>query len=150
MQRGFTFIELLFVILVIGVLAGIALPRYFAVKSQAQEQIAKSFAGTLTRTTGNTLWSQSLSNGGNGSIKSDEDGNDSKFYGNSLDVYITIPKYFDRTSVNFANCVPGGQSAQPFIRKNVAAGGEYNIFCRDGNKTHSPYFVASKDETYAF
>jgi len=143
-------IELIFVIIVFGVLAAVALPRYFAMGDRAQEAVATSFAATLTRTVGHSLWSKSLSMGDHGSIKSDNDGDSSKFYGRSLEVYITIPKYFDKTSVNFDNCVKEGETANPFIQKNSGQGGKYNIFCRDGNATDAPRFVASKEESYTF
>jgi len=85
-----------------------------------------------------------------GSIASDNDGDASTFYGKKLEVYVDIPYYFDATSVNFDNCVKGSGQASPFIEKNQSAGGEYNIFCRDGNATDAPKFVASKEESYAF
>ena len=143
-------IELIFVIVVLGVLAAVALPRYFGIEQQAQANISKAFAATLTRTVGNSLWSKSISMGAHGSIKVDDDGNSSKFYGRSLEAYIKIPKYFDKTSVNFDNCVDEGEVASPFIQKDSNVGGEYNIFCRDGNTTDAPRFVVSKEESYTF
>ncbi len=150
MRYAFTMIELIFVIIVLGVLAAVAIPRYFAMGSQAQEAVATSFAATLTRTVGHSLWSKSLFSGAHGSIKVDNDGDNSKFYGRSLEEYVRIPKYFDKTSVNFENCVNEGESASPFIQKDSSQGGEYNIFCRDGNATNAPKFVASKEENYIF
>ncbi len=150
MRKSFTLIELIFVLVIIAILSSLALTRFFALQNRAQEQVALSFASTLTRTTGNTLWSKSMAVGGQGSIKNDNDGNNSAFYGNSLEVYVTIPKYFDRTSVNFANCVSGSGAAAPFIKKNSSTGGEYNIFCRDGNQTDAPKFVAAKENSYNF
>lgn len=150
MKRGFTLIETVYVILIIGVLAVFALPLFLGMKDGAIAQVAFSFAATLTRTTGNSLWSKSIASGDHGSIKADDDGDSSKFYGRSLEAYVTIPKYFDKTSINFNNCVRDGESASPFIQKNSSAGGEYNIFCRDGNETDAPKFVASKESSYNF
>jgi len=150
MKNSFTIVELIFVIVILGALATVALPRYFGIEQQAQANISKAFAATLTRTVGHSLWSKSISMGAHGSIKSDNDGDSSKFYGRSLEVYVTIPKYFDKTSVNFDNCVHEGEVASPFIQKDGNVGGEYNIFCRDGNATDAPRFVASKEESYTF
>jgi len=150
MTKSFTMIELIFVIVILGVLAAVAIPRYFIIEQQAQANIAKAFAGTLYRTVGHSLWAKSLSMGAGGSIKADSDGDPSKFYGRPLSVYVTIPKYFDKTSVDFDNCVDAGESAQPFIRKKDGSGGTYNIFCRDGNSTNAPYFVADEHDTYQF
>jgi len=147
---AFTLIELIFVIVILGILAAVALPRYFGIERQAQQNIAKAFAGTLYRTVGHSFWSKSLAMGAGGSIANDDDGDDSKFYGKSLEVYVTIPSYFDKTSVDFSHCVQAGDTAQPFLEKNESAGGRYNIFCRDGNATNAPLFVASEDDSYAF
>jgi len=143
-------IELVFVIVVLGVLAVVAIPRYFGIEEQAQSDIAKAFAATLTRTVGHSFWSKSLSMGDKGSIKQDSDGDSSKFYGRELNLYVSIPRYFDESSVNFDNCVDAGESADPFIRKKSGTGGTFNIFCRDGNSTNAPYFVADEHETHQF
>lgn len=150
MRNSFTVIELIFVIVVLGILAAVAIPRYFGIEQHAQENIAKAFAATLTRTVGHSFWAKSIMSGAEGSIKKDRDGDSSKFYGAPLSVYVTIPKYFDETSVNFDNCVNAGELARPFIKKKDGSGGTYNIFCRDGNSTDAPHFIASENETFQF
>ncbi|SMC08370.1 type II secretion system protein [Nitratiruptor tergarcus] len=151
MQRSaFTMIEFIFVIVVLGVLAMVALPRYFTVEELAQKNIAKAFTATLTRTVGHSLWSKSLFAGRKGSIKSDNDGDNFLFYGRSLEMYVSIPKYFDKTSVDFSQCVTPGNVAHPFIAKNPNVGGKYNVFCRDGNETDAPKFVVAAKDTYSF
>ena len=149
MLRSFTLIELIFTIVVIGILAAVAFPRYFGIEQQAQKNVAKAFAGTLYRTVGHSFWAKSLAEKKDGSIKIDNDGDSSKFFGKSLSEYTTIPKYFDQDSVNFDNCAEPGEKASPFIAKKNGVG-EYNIFCRDGNSTNAPYFVADKNSTYQF
>jgi len=150
MKPAFTFLEIIFVLLILGILAAISIPVYFQMQSRSAEAVAHSFAATLTRTTGHTLWAKSIFAGGDGSLKNDNDNNASTFYGNSLELYISIPKFFDKSSINFDNCAAAGTSAQPFIAKNPSKGGEWNIFCRDGNKTDAPRFVASKQNSYNF
>ena len=148
MRRSFTMIELIFVIVILGVLAAVAIPRYFGIGEQARQNISKAFASTMTRTVGHSLWSKSLAENDGGSIKADSDGDNSLFYGRSLEVYVTIPDYFDKTSVDFSKCVEAGQTAQPFMRKSDK--GIYNLFCRDGNATTAPLFVVDEGDTHQF
>ena len=138
-------IELIFVIVVIGILAAVALPRFLSLGDSAKLSLVESFVGTLNRTTGQTMWSESLAKGHGGSISygSQRD----KFEGKSLSYYIDIPVYLDKESVDFHNCITSG-TADPFIKKSDE--GVYNVFCRDGNTTVAPKFVASENDTYAF
>ena len=67
-RSGFTMIELIFVIVIIGILSAVALPKFLGVATQAKVAKVKSFVGTLNMTVGPTLWSKSLSDGNNGKI----------------------------------------------------------------------------------
>ena len=146
-KRAFTMIELIFVIVILGILAAVAMPHFLATEEATEDAVVKSFAATMYRTVGHSFWSKSILGGAEGSIKNDSDGDNSKFYGRSLDIYVTIPKYFDASTVDFSRCVDSGV-AQPFLRKSSS--GRFNLFCRDGNKTTAPMFVADKNSTYTF
>ncbi len=145
MKTAFTMIELIFVIVVIGVLSAVAVPRFFSVQYQAEDNIAKAFAATLTRTVGHTFWSRSIAEDDNGSIKVN---NTDKFYGDPLSMYVDIPSSFDSSTVDFSNCVKSGEEADPFLQKTSS--GKYNVFCRDGNSTTAPKFVVDEGGSYQF
>lgn len=145
-KNAFTMIEVIFVILIIAVLATVALPKFFGVREQAEKQTVLSFASTMTRTVGHTLWSISLTQDKNGSII--DSGSASTSGGKQLSYYVDIPVELDRGSIDFSRCVAGSGVAQPFITPKGSY--EYNIFCCDGNITTAPKFVASKESSYTF
>ena len=145
-RDAFTMIELIFVIVVIGILASVAMPKFLGVREQAEDNIIKSFASTMTRTVGHTLWSKSLVDGQYGTIRYGTESD--KFAGRLLSFYVDIPTELDSTTVNFDNCVRYSGTAQPFIQHSD--GFEYNVFCRDGNATDAPEFVADKSSSYVF
>ena len=144
-RMAFTMIELIFVIVVLGILAATAVPKFLGVREEAEDATVKSFASTMTRTVGHTLWSKSLTDGQSGTIR--YGGDSSKFAGHTLDFYVDIPSELNTSTVDFSQCVHSG-SADPFME--AAPGFEYNIFCRDGNITDAPKFVAAKGANYDF
>ena len=128
-RAGFTMIELIFVIVILGILSAVALPKLIGVKEQAEEGIVKGFVGTLNRTTGPTKWSESLMDGNSGSITS--------YSITSADT--DFPADFN-TSNTYAltNCKSpsdANTTANPVITGNT-----YSVYCRDGNASTSPRF----------
>ena len=126
MKKAFTMIELIFVIVILGILAAVALPKFIGVASQAHEGNLESFVGTLNRTVGPTLWSSHIGEGG--SITSET----------SAQTYVDIPKEIGK-DFNFSNCGNGSYVFIVEADKSIA-GADYGIACRDGNATTAPAF----------
>ena len=64
-RAGFTMIELIFVIVILGILAAVALPKFVGISDQANEGKCAAAAGTLNRTVGPVLWAGFMAEGDN-------------------------------------------------------------------------------------
>jgi len=126
MKKAFTMIELILVIVILGILAAVALPKFIGVASQAHEANLKAFVGTLNRTVGPTLWSSHI--GAGGSITSET----------SAQKYVDIPKEIGK-DFGFNSCKTGQYGAIVEANSTVA-GANYTIMCMDGNATNNPAF----------
>ena len=135
-RGGFTMIELIFVIVILGILAAVALPKFIGVTEQAQAGKLKGFVGTMNRTVLPTLWSKSIAEGKNGSIKN---------LSVSLSDYIDIPQ--EATINNFpGGCNAGGSGS---IGTYLAGSKNITIYCRDGNQTNAPFLTLVSGSTEA-
>ncbi len=134
MKNAFTIVELIFIIIIIGILTAIAIPRYFVMGHIAHESNLISFVKTLNRTTGEDLWARSINEGKNGSIKNLAPVEDANF----LSKYIDIPKEINASSIDLSKC--GSGVYKTIMVSNSKIVGEYNITCKDGTSTTAPYF----------
>ena len=139
MKKAFTMIELIFVIVILGILAAVALPKFLGVAQQAHEANLKSFVGTLNRTVGPTLWSQSIASTHNGDIS--YTGLDET----NITTYVDLPKEIKK--IDLSKCDdPNNYKIVGYANKDVA-GANYFIACLDGNANHSAKFVLYKQTT---
>jgi len=147
MKKAFTMIELIFVIVILGILAAVALPKFLGVAEQAHEANLKSFVGTLNRTVGASLWSKSMTEGHSGSITIYS----SKYNETNFSKLTDIPEEIDKTTIDLSKCKKSGDSlsGNEFAKADTnVTGSNYNIYCRDGNATTPPAWVLfNKDNT---
>jgi prepilin-type N-terminal cleavage/methylation domain-containing protein len=129
MKKSFTMLELIFVVVVLGILAAIAIPKFFGVAQHAHEANLVSFVKTLNRTTGEDLWGLSISNGHHGSIK---------IYSSILE-HINVPEELNTTDINLSNCGTGIYAPVAYATRETA-GKNYVILCKDGTDITAPYF----------
>ena len=146
MKKAFTMIELIFVIVILGILAAVALPKFLGVAGQAHEANLKAFVGTLNRSVGPTLWSKTISGYQN-------DGNISQLGSSELGSINAFKKYTDIpkeiANLDLTKCDdPNSYKIVAYANKNKA-GGNYFIACKDGNANQSPKFVLYKQTSPA-
>jgi len=138
MKKAFTMIELIFVIVILGILAAVALPKFLSVSQQAHEGNLKAFVGTLNRSVGPTIWSKAVSANGTGSVTAltgDEQ---------NLSSFVDIPTEIKNSNLTDSNLTADCNSSTNdqiilYAKKDVA-GHLYFITCRDGNPTQSLKF----------
>ena len=123
-RAGFTMIELIFVIVILGILSAVALPKFIGVSNQAHDQKVNAFVGTLNRTVGPSMWAMDLANGNGGVVVGNE-------CSNMLTYIDDVPA---ELTFNSATCE---------FDKNTTAGGRFDINITDGNATSAPTWSTS-------
>jgi hypothetical protein len=160
-NRGaFSLIELVFIIIISGVLASVALPRFIGITDDAHVSKLQAFAGTLNRSVGPTLWSGLLRREPNQMGKLATSSNFNKIRENAEVETIPVefiglgtPKVISLAScMESNNTVPsigspvGGLTAGKIAGTAEIGNTTYALGCIDGSLAGSPRFYLY-DET---
>ena len=144
-RAGFTMIELIFVIVILGILAAVALPKFAGVSDQANAQKCAAFVGTLNRTVGPSMWADIIDRSSNteGSVHSGSfmitDGNVSNYI--ALDDIPPLCVGSDATSIAAgpANILFANHSGITFGTNT------YDVNFTDGTISQSPRWEWKKN-----
>ena len=140
-RAGFTMIELIFVIVILGILSAVALPKFIGVSEQAQAGKCKAFVGTLNRTVGPALWSDSILN--------DTGNNQGTVAGNAASasaIQDAILLQVDEIPTECLNPNSDSASGDEFGEdQTITIGnGTYDSNFTDGNSTNAPRWTWTK------
>jgi type II secretory pathway pseudopilin PulG len=139
-------IELIFVIVIIGILAAVAIPKLAGVQGQAQAAKISSYAGTLQRTTIPPYWSESIMSGNGGDISGNAA--DGVAYAKKIADDLDWPTDFGTAAPLFgsklldANSTAIKDGTAPGVNGTLAKatinGITYTLACTNGTKSKAP------------
>ena len=121
-RSAFSLIELIFVMIIMGILSAVVLPKMVGIQEAASTQVVESFVNTVNRTALPGMYTSTR-----GSIKD-----------LSLLDYMSIPVQI--TSMDLTGCGTG--TFAPVGQTSIGK----TIYCRDGNLTHPPLFSFSSTD----
>ena len=138
-RNGFTMIELIFVIVILGILAAVALPKFIGVGNQAHDVKVVDFTSSLNRTVMPQIWSKAINDGYKGDI--------TKEVSTLADLqkYTQIPSELTDANLSRAGTgkaviwgeIPSGRTFKTDSGKEVNAV-TYAITCTKGSTTSAP------------
>ena len=141
MKKAFTMIELIFVIVIIGILAAVALPKFLGVASQAHEANLKNFTGALNGTLGPSWWSQAMPNDGDVStLKIVKGGSGDQ----ALKKYTDVPKELKDFNLSYCNSTSNYKVIGEGNSSVIGGNSNYYILCKDGTASAAPKFMLVK------
>ena len=127
-RSAFTWIELIFVIIVLGVLAATAVAKFGNMTDRANEAKLHAMVGSLNRSSGAGFWFRSINEGKSGSVAFSE-------YSSVFDQYMElIPGY--TYGPKLENCNASGTG----VLLKYSYTDDYEIRCQDGDAHTSPKF----------
>lgn len=127
-RSAFTWIELIFVIIIVGILAATALGKLGSMSDRARVAKLSAFTGTLNRTSGAGFWFRSIDDQRGGSVAFAD-------YDDMVMRYIeVVPGY--SYGPYLSNCNNAGNGV--FMRYVYTM--TYEIHCKDGSNIESPFF----------
>jgi len=160
MRKGFTMIELVFVIVIIGILAAVALPKFTGISDDAHVSKLQAFTGTLNRTVGPSIWSGIMRNvpTAGGSVKHADAQAIAKYKQIATDSVLgadaqveSIPSEFATQTLDLSLCAASTVTIPKIGDDASAVGGDlkesvtigsttYKLGCVDGNLNSAPKF----------
>ncbi len=138
-RAGFTMIELIFVIVIIGILSAVALPKFLGVATSAHLAKVKSYVGSFNMTSAPALWSASLTDNLSGSIKTLNDTNITAQLPTPSEVTLVTGAASKCSTAGTAIAAVGSTQAvaTPFATAKIGSV-TYKIGCVDGSPTAAP------------
>ncbi len=127
-RYAFSLIEVIFVIIVLGILAATALVKLGTMSERATEVRLVAFVGTMTRSSGAGFWLTSIRDGREGSVAYAD-------YDAVIDQYVDLPLGYS-TGPSLVNCNSVGNGVFLTYPFSIT----YEVHCKDGTKTESPKF----------
>ena len=139
MKKGFTMIELIFVIVIIGILAAVAIPKLQGVTEDAEISKLQAYAGTLTRTIMPGVWSKSLRENNGGAIATVTSYHADINRDLPAPAGLSVPVFnnLEAAGFDFSGETNGGAPANEVATEEID-GVTYTVACSDGDSTRSP------------
>ena len=127
-RSAFTWIELIFVIVILGIIASVAIVKMGGMTERANEVKLKAMVGSLNRSSGAGFWFKSIQDGDGGSVANSA-------YSAIFDQYMElVPGYSYGPLLENCNVVGTG------ILLKYQYTDDYEVHCKDGSGTTSPEF----------